>query len=145
VRSGASPTVAPTVAAGTTAVATKAPAPTTAVTPTPEKPVDIELWAQPSVTEQGPPPADWIVYKILKEKYNINLKLVLTPTGADGEAKYNAAAAANSLPDLMQMVSAATDNRGVMVRFQKQGLLAPVDKLLPLMQSAPRRTTAMRT
>jgi putative aldouronate transport system substrate-binding protein len=117
--------------AGATVAATKAAAPTTV--PTESKPVDIELWAQPSVTEQGPPPADWIVYKILKEKYNINLKLVLTPTGADGEAKYNAAAAANSLPDLMQIVSAATDNRGVMVRFQKLGLLAPVNTLLPLM------------
>ncbi len=127
----APPTAAP--AATSAPAATVAPPPTTAPTAVPEKSVDIELWAQPSVTEQGPPPADWVVYKILREKYNINLKLVLTPTGADGEAKINAAAAANSLPDLMQAVSGSQDNRGLMIRLQKLGLLAPVDKLLPLM------------
>ena len=88
----ATPTTAPTqapVAGATTAptvAPTKAP-PTAAPAPTAEKPVDIELWAQPSVTEQGPPPADWIAYKIIREKLNINFKLVLTPTGADGETK----------------------------------------------------------
>jgi len=126
------PTAAPTQAAPPTAAPTKAP-PTAAPSPTAEKPVDIELWAQPSVTEQGPPPADWIAYKVIREKLNINLKLVLTPTGADGETKLNAAAAANALPDLMQMVSGSGDNRAVMMRLAKQGLLAPVDKLLPLM------------
>ncbi len=120
------------VAAATATTAPK-PAATTAPTQAPEKVVDIELWAQPSVTEQGPPPADWVVYKLLRDKYNINLKLVLTPTGADGEAKLNAAAAANSLPDLMQMVSGTSNNRDVMVRLQKLGLLGSVDSLLPLM------------
>ena len=134
----ATPTPAPTqapVAGATTAptvAPTKAP-PTAAPAPTAEKPVDVELWASPSVTEQGPPPADWIAYKIIREKLNVNFKLVLIPPGGDGETKINAAAAANSLPDLIQMVSAAQDNRGVMVRLQKLGLLGPVDKLLPLM------------
>jgi putative aldouronate transport system substrate-binding protein len=139
--SACAPAVAPTTAptqvaaptqAGATVAPTKAAAPPTTA-PTAEKVVDIELWAQPSVTEQGPPPADWIVYKIVREKLNINFKLVLTPTSTDGEAKYNAAAAANSLPDLMQMVSGSQDNRGTMVRLQKLGLLAPVTNLLPLM------------
>jgi hypothetical protein len=69
--------VAPTQAAPTV-VPTKTSVPSTTVAT--EKPVDIELWAQPSVTEQGPPPADWIAYKIVREKLNVNLKVVLTPT-----------------------------------------------------------------
>ena len=139
--SACAPAVAPTTAptqvaaptqAGATVAPTKAAAPPTTA-PTAEKPVDVEMWAQPSVTEQGPPPADWLAYKSAREKLNINFKLVLTPTGADGEAKVNAAAAANSLPDIMQMVSGSSNNRDVMVRLQKLGLLGPVDQMLPLM------------
>ena len=38
-------------------------------------PVTIDLWYGAAVTEAGPPPADWEVLSILKEKFNINLQL----------------------------------------------------------------------
>ncbi len=113
-----------------------APVPTTAQGATPkvqEKPVDIELWANATVTESGPPPDDWVAYKVIREKLNINLKYVIVPPSADGETKINATAAANALPDLFQMVSAKGDARGMLLKFYNQGLVAPVGKLMPLM------------
>jgi putative aldouronate transport system substrate-binding protein len=104
---------------------------------TPPEPVDIVLWAQATVTEAGAPPDDWIAYDIIREELNINLTYVIVPTGADGEAKINAVAAANDLPDLFQMVSANNDNRGALLRLVDLGLMAPVDELMPLM---PERT-----
>lgn len=95
--------------------------------------VDIDLWAQATVTEAGPPPDDWIAYNIIRDRLGINLKYTIIPTGADGEAKLNATAAANNLPDLFQMVSANNDNRGQLFRFAELGLLAPVEDLMPLM------------
>jgi len=87
--------------------------PTAVPEPTkPPEPVDISLWAQATVTEAGAPPDDWIAYKRIRDELNINLDYVIVPTGADGEAKINAVAAANDLPDLFQMVSASGDNRG---------------------------------
>ena len=119
--------------------ATEAPAePTTAPEPTvPPEPVDIELWAQATVTEAGAPPDDWIAYDIIRDELNINLSYVIVPTGEDGEAKLNAAAAANNLPDLFQMVSANNDNRGALLRLVDLGLMAPVGDMIPLM---PERT-----
>ena len=119
----AAPTVAPVVA---TAEPTAIP-----------EPVDIVLWAQATVTEAGPPPDDWIAYKIIHDDLNINLTYEILPTGADGEAKLNAAAAANNLPDLFQMVSASNDNRGALNNLVQLGLMAPLDDMLALM---PERT-----
>jgi putative aldouronate transport system substrate-binding protein len=118
-----------------TQAATEAPAEPTAVpTPTtPPEPVDIVLWAQATVTEAGAPPDDWIAYQIIHDELNINLTYVIVPTGADGEAKINAVAAANDLPDLFQMVSANNDNRGALLRLVDLGLMAPVEDLMPLM------------
>jgi len=99
----------------------------------PPEPVDIELWAQATVTEAGAPPDDWIAYDIIRERLNINLTYVILPTGGDGEAVLNASAAANELPDLLQMVSAANDPRSTLYRLVQLGLLAPVDDLMPLM------------
>ncbi|MCI0577763.1 MAG: extracellular solute-binding protein [Chloroflexi bacterium] len=99
-------------------------------------PVDIELWALATVTEAGPPPDDWIAYDIILEELNIDLTYVIIPTGADGEAKLNAAAAANELPDFFQLVSASNDSRGALFRMVELGLVAPVEDLMPLM---PRR------
>lgn len=115
--------------------ATEAPAePTVEPSPTtPPEPVDIVLWAQATVTEAGAPPDDWIAYDIIREELNINLTYVIVPTGADGEAKINAAAAANDLPDLFQMVSANNDNRGALLRLVDLGLMAPVGDMMPLM------------
>jgi ABC-type glycerol-3-phosphate transport system substrate-binding protein len=116
---------------------TKAPEPTAVPEPTkPPEPVDILLWAQATVTEAGAPPDDWIAYQRILDELNINLTYVIVPTGEDGEAKVNAAAAANDLPDLFQMVSAIGDNRGVLKRYVDLGLIAPVDDLMPLIARA---------
>ncbi len=118
----AAPTVAPTVAP--TAAPTKPPA-----TATPEKPVDIELWFGASVTESAPPPDDWAAFKIIKDKLNINLKLVTEPASqSDQDTKINAAAAANNLPDVFMVNRDPT-----LYKLVQNGLIAPVDKLLPLM------------
>ena len=132
-----SPTAAPTEAAAPEA--TEAPPEPTAVpSPTvPPEPVDIVLWAQATVTEAGAPPDDWVAYDILREELNINLTYVIVPTGADGEAKINAVAAANDLPDLFQIVSASNDSRGALLSLVNLGLIAPVEEMMPLM---PERT-----
>lgn len=114
------------------------PEPTAVPSPTPiPEPVDITLWAQATVTEAGPPPDDWIAYDIIHDDLNINLTYVIIPTGADGEAKLNAAAAANDLPDLFQLVSASGDSRAALLTMVDLGLIAPVDDMLPMM---PQRT-----
>ncbi len=71
---------------------TEAPAePTVELSPTtPPEPVDIELWAQATVTEASGPPDDWVAYDIIRDELNINLTYVIVPTGEDGEAKLNA-------------------------------------------------------
>jgi putative aldouronate transport system substrate-binding protein len=111
-----------------------APEPTAEPTATtvPE-PVDIELWAQATVTEAGAPPDDWVAYQVIADELGINLTYVIIPTGADGEAKLNAAAAANELPDLFQMTTANNDSRGQLFRYVDLGLVAPVEDLMPLM------------
>jgi putative aldouronate transport system substrate-binding protein len=132
---GPAATATPTDEPNPPAQATDVPAQPTAVpTPTtPPEPVDIILWAQATVTEAGAPPDDWVAYDIIREELNINLTYVIIPTGADGEAKVNAVAAANDLPDLFQMVSANNDNRGALLRLVDLGLMAPVEDLMPLM------------
>ena len=90
--------------------------------------VDIELWYGAAVTEAGPPPADWVAYKIIKEKLGINLIITALPSNeSDQDTKINAAGAANSLPDLF-MVS---DN--CFQILTKQKLLAPVDDMFAMM------------
>ncbi|MBI5304387.1 MAG: extracellular solute-binding protein [Chloroflexi bacterium] len=136
----AEPTKAPPAAAPTTGAsgatapaATKAPAPTAAPpTPAATKPVDIELWAQATTTQAGPPPESWVGYKTIREKLNINLKYVIIPTGADGETKLNAAAAANALPDFFQTASTSSE-RNKCIELNKQGLIAPIDDVLKAM------------
>jgi putative aldouronate transport system substrate-binding protein len=116
------------------AAATEPPAQPTAVPPTtPPEPVDIVLWAQATVTEAGAPPDDWIAYDIIQEELNINLTYVIIPTGEDGEAFVNTAAAANELPDLFQVVKANNDSRGGLLSLVELGLVAPVEDLMPLM------------
>ncbi len=106
--------------------------PTAVPEPTEIAVTDIELWAGGRVSEAGPPPDDWVAYDIIKEKAQVNLKLVLQPsTQADQDAKINTAAASNSLPDVF-MVS-----RDVLYKLVQAGLVAKVDDLLPLM---PTRT-----
>lgn len=101
-------------------------------------PVDIELWALATVTEAGPPPNNWVAYDIIRDELGINLTYVIVPPGEDGEAKLNAAAAANDLPDIFQMVSSTGDTRGALFRYVDLGLVAPVEDIMPLM---PERVT----
>lgn len=115
--------------------ATTADGQTTAVSAANTGPAtDVSLWILPLAPEGGPPPADWEGYKIIKDKLNINLKLSLLPVGTDGDTKLNTAAASNSLPDIFQMSSS---NNQLFTKWYEQGLLAPVDSLLPMM---PERT-----
>ncbi len=133
----AAPTSGTTSSGATAAPAAATAAPDTSTAPTAApaaggEPVDLELWVSASVSEAGPPPADWAVYDIVREKLGVNLKIVMLPTDfADADAKINAAAAANALPDLFQV------NRDTWYRLVEAGLLAPVDDLLPQM---PERT-----
>ncbi len=134
IASACAPAAAPTAApAPTQAGAPTQPAAPTAAPPTavPE-PVDIELWAIPTSSQAPAPPDDWIGFKVIREKLNINLKYVPIPQGADGETKLNAAAAANALPDLFQAYS-TTLERNKLLDLYDQGLIAPVDDLLKLM------------
>ena len=105
---------------------------TEAPEPTPEAPVDLEIWVSGRVTEAGPPPEDWVAYQIVKDELNINLKVVLLPgTQADQDTKINTAGASNSLPDLFFV------NRDAWYKITDAGLTANVEELLPLM---PERT-----
>lgn len=97
------------------------------------EPVDIELWALATVTEAGPPPDDWVAYDIIRDELGINLTYVIVPPGADGEAKLNASAAANDLPDIFQMVSSTGDTRGALYRYANLGLLSPVGDMMEMM------------
>jgi len=128
------PAATPTAAAAVPEATEAPPEPTAVPSPTvPPEPVEITLWAQATVTEAGAPPDDWVAYDIILEELNIDLNYVIVPTGADGEARMNAAAAANDLPDLMQMVPANEDRRGALYQLVNLGLIAPVEDLMPLM------------
>ena len=112
---------------------TAAPQPTT-----PPEPVDITLWAQATVTEAGAPPDDWIAYDMIREELGINLEYIIIPPAGDGEAKLNAAAAANDLPDLFQITSTNRgEERDNLFNYYELGLLAPVDDMFAMM---PERT-----
>lgn len=92
-------------------------------------PVDLTLWSAPAASEVGNPPANWFLTKDVRNKLNINLKVTLLPSGDDGDTKMNAAAAANNLPDVFQVPA----NNNIFLQWVKQGLIAPVDSLLPMM------------
>lgn len=97
--------------------------------------VPIELWYGAAVTEAGPPPADWVAYKIIKEKLGIELILTALPSSeSDQDTKINAAGAANALPDLFMVSSNCFQ---ILV---KQKLLAPVDDMYAMM---PNRTAKL--
>jgi putative aldouronate transport system substrate-binding protein len=96
------------------------------------KPVDVTFWYNAAASEAGQPPDNWSAYQLIRDKAGVNLTLVQLPsTSSDQDTKINTAAAANVLPDLFQV------QRDVWYKLVKAGLIAPVDKLLPLM---PTRT-----
>jgi putative aldouronate transport system substrate-binding protein len=91
----------------------------------PAEPVAIDMWISKSVTEAADPPADWIVYKQIKEKFNVDLKLSFLPSNnTDQDAKINAAGAANQLPDFFYV------NRDAWLKLVKAGLIAKTDDML---------------
>lgn len=93
-----------------------------------DSPVTVELWYGAAATEAGPPPADWKAIQIVKEKFNIDLKLTALPSSEnDQDVKINAAGAANSLPDLFMV------RRPVWLKLVEQGLVADVDDMYALM------------
>ncbi|GCE05972.1 extracellular solute-binding protein [Dictyobacter aurantiacus] len=92
-------------------------------------PTNLTLWTVPSAGEVGNPPPNWFLIKDVHDKLNINLKVTFLPYGDDGDTKMNAAAAANDLPDFFQVPS----NNNIFLQWVRQGLIAPVDSLLPLM------------
>lgn len=97
--------------------------------------VKITLWYGAAVTEAGPPPADWVGFKIIKEKLGIALEMAALPSSEnDQDQKINAAGAANTLPDIF-MVS-----NKVLPKLVEQDLLASVDDMYDLM---PGRTAKL--
>lgn len=98
----------------------------------PNATVNLNLWILPYAPDAASPPANWELYKTVRDKLHINLKLTLIPVGDEGNTKLNAAAAANDLPDLFQV----TDNN-LFLKWVQLGLVSSVDKLLPMM---PNRT-----
>lgn len=100
-----------------------------------KKPVEITMWYGGSVSEAGQPPSDWIAYKIIREKLGIELKLSMLPSSeTDRDAKLNAAAAGQNLPDLF------TVNREPWLKMIDSGLLAELDDMYEKM---PHRTEVM--
>jgi putative aldouronate transport system substrate-binding protein len=97
-------------------------------------PVDLSVWMDASAPEGAAPPANWEVYKIVKEKLGINLKFTMIPPGTDGDTKLSALAASNDLPDVFELQNR---NRSLLFKFAEQGLLAETNSLLPMM---PERT-----
>ena len=84
-------------------------------------PVTIELWYGAAVTEAGPPPADWKVLRIIKQKLNINLRLSALPSSeTDQDVKINASAAGNTLPDIFMV------RRDPFINVARVGVIAPV-------------------
>lgn len=99
-----------------------------------EGPVDLDIWIYPAATEAGSPPEDWLLGQKLKDELGINVNFTFLPSGTDGQTKMSAAAAADDLPDLFQVVSTE-----LLQTWIDQGLIAPVDDLLTKM---PDRTAA---
>lgn len=90
-------------------------------------PVTIDFWFGATSSEAGPPPADWKVLQIVRDKLNINWGLTMLPSSTgDRDVKINAAAAANALPDIFLV------SRETLTNLVRTGLVAAVDDLYPL-------------
>ena len=97
--------------------------------------VDIEIWYGAAASEAGPIPNEWVGYKIVKDKLKINLKLTNLPSSqTDQDTKINAAAAANTLPDLFMVSNEVFQN------LVPQKVLADVSTMYKMM---PNRTAKL--
>jgi putative aldouronate transport system substrate-binding protein len=93
-----------------------------------EEPVSIDLWYGAAVTEAGPPPPDWKVLSLIREKLNINLIITALPSNeSDQDVKIQAAGASNTLPDIFMV------RRDPWLNLIRVGLIAPVDELYDMM------------
>ncbi len=91
----------------------------------PAGPVELDVWITAAVSESAPPPADWIGYRVIREKLGIDLKVSFLPSNfTDSDTRINTAAAANNLPDLLAV------NPDTLLKLAQAGLLAPVDDLI---------------
>ncbi|MCL2880583.1 MAG: ABC transporter substrate-binding protein, partial [Treponema sp.] len=74
-------------------------------------PVTLDVWIYPSINEAGPPPPDWQVPIVMKQRLNIDLKFTIMPSNnADWDTKIMATAAANNLPDFFEVRRAPWEN-----------------------------------
>jgi putative aldouronate transport system substrate-binding protein len=95
-------------------------------------PVSIEFQYGKSMTESPDPSADWNVYKMLKDQFNINFSLNALPSSqGDQDSAVLAEGAANNLPETFQL------SHDVMVKLAPTGVLGQIDKLFSEM---PNRT-----
>jgi putative aldouronate transport system substrate-binding protein len=87
-------------------------------------PVTLETWLIPTASEAGPPPADWKVFQIAREQLGINWNISFLPSNqGDRDSKLQAAAAANTLPDLFWV------SRDTLAKLAATGTIAAVDGL----------------
>lgn len=103
--------------------------------PTPDNPVEISLWYNPSVSEAGQPPADWAGYKIILNE--LGIKLRLTPLSQSNEERTKAISEASALNNLPDMCVVGRDSLITLIHKQQ---IASVDDLYKLM---PNRSAKM--
>ncbi|MDX2008106.1 MAG: extracellular solute-binding protein [Meiothermus sp.] len=89
---------------------------------------DISIALYAANPEAPAPPANWETYQIIRDRLGINVRFTMLPTGADGDNRIGALAAANDLPDLFEV-----RNPNLFDRLVQQGQLGSVGDLLPLM------------
>ncbi|GGJ66346.1 extracellular solute-binding protein [Deinococcus aquiradiocola] len=95
---------------------------------------DLNVTLYAANPEAPAPGSGWETADLIRAASGANLKFTMIPTGADGDNKIGALAAANSLPDLFEI-----RNRTLFYQLIRQGQIAPVGPLLTLM---PQRTRA---
>jgi len=82
-------------------------------------PVELTWWPSVATANAGAPPSDWAVYRIVREKLNINLKINFGPNAAT----LNKAIEENNLPDLFFV------GRDTWLRLAKDGHIASTEDL----------------
>src|SRR5438045_2164255 len=97
---GADNTPTPAAGPGGTKAPTTQAGPGTTTTASSQDAADLTVWLHAGATESGPPPNDWEVYKVVKDRLNINLKFTIIPVGPDGDNLLTLRGASNDLPDL---------------------------------------------
>ncbi len=106
-------------------------------------PTHIEMWYAATATEVGPLPDDWVGYQRLRDELNVELEASTLPSSAtDRDMKIMAAAAADQLPDLINLIS-----RESFLQLVERGLVGEVGDLyqyMPERQKIMFNDTAMK-